>query len=73
MQHSHCQIGGKVGNMIEDPLEEGLAVPVKKWHVGVRCIVLLFPLCTVDDPDELHQKLTEDGWRTVSSDYHRDD
>jgi hypothetical protein len=65
-------MGSKVSNMIEDPLKEGIAVPVKKWHVGVTCIVPLCPLCAVDDPDELHQKLTENGWRTVSSGYRRD-
>ncbi len=58
--------------MIEDPLEEGIAVPVKKWHVGMSCIVPSCPLCAVDDPDELPQKLTEDGWRAVSNGYHRD-
>jgi hypothetical protein len=40
--------------MIEDPLEEGIAVPVKKGHVDMSCIVPLYPLCTIDDPDELH-------------------
>jgi hypothetical protein len=61
--------------MVEDPLKEGIAVPVKMWHadVDVSCIIPSCPLCAVDDPNELHQKLTEDGWRTVSSGYHRDD
>ncbi len=59
--------------MVKDPLEERIAVPVKNWHVDVRCIVPSCPLCAVDDPDELHQKLTEDGWRTVSSGYCCDD
>ncbi len=59
--------------MIEDLLEEGIAVPVKKWHVEVSCIEPLCPLCAVDDLDELYQKLTEDGWRTVSSGYCHDD
>jgi hypothetical protein len=47
--------------MVEDPLKEGIALPVKKWHVDVSYIVPLCLLCAVDDPDELHQKLTEDG------------
>ncbi len=51
----------------------GIAVPVKKRHVDMSFIVPLCPLCAVDDPDELHQKLTEDGWRTVSSGYRHDD
>jgi hypothetical protein len=59
--------------MVEDPLKEGMAVPVKKWHVDVSCIIPSCPLCAVDDPDELHQKLTEDGWRTISSGYCHDD
>ncbi len=63
----------EVGNMVEDPLEERIAVPVKKWHVDVSCIVPLCPLCAVDDPNELHQKLTKDRWRTVSGGYHHDD
>ncbi len=59
--------------MVEDPFKEGIAVPTKKWHVDMSCIVPSCPLCAVDDPDELHQKLTEDRWRTVSSGYHHDD
>jgi hypothetical protein len=59
--------------MIEDPLKEGIAVPVKKWHVGMSCIVPSCPLFAVDDPDELHQKLMKDGWRTVNSGYCHDD
>ncbi len=59
--------------MIQDPLKEGIAVPVKKWHMGMSCMIPLCPLCAVDDPDELHQKLTENRWRTVSSSYCRDD
>ncbi len=59
--------------MIEDPLEEGIAMPVKKWHVGISCIIPSCPLCTVDDPDEIHQKLMEDMWRAVSSGYFPDD
>ena len=59
--------------MIEDPLEEVIAVPVKKWNVDVSCVVPSCPLCAVDDLDELHQKLMEDGLRTVSSGYCRDD
>jgi hypothetical protein len=67
------KIGGKVGNMIEDPPEEGIAVPLKKWHVGVSCIIPSCPLCAFDDPDELHQNLMEDRWRTVSGGYCHDD
>jgi hypothetical protein len=37
-----------------------IAMPVKKWHVGVSCIVPTCPLYAVDDPDEFHQKLMED-------------
>jgi hypothetical protein len=59
--------------MVENPLKEGIAVPVKKWCVDMSCIVPSCPLCAVDDPDELHQKLMEDGWRTVSSGYCHDD
>jgi hypothetical protein len=64
-----AKFGGKVGNMIEDLLKEGIAMPVKKWHVGVSCIIPSCPLCVVDDPDEFHQKLTEDRWRAVSGGY----
>ena len=59
--------------MVEDPLKEGIAVPVKNWHVDMSCIVQLCPLCAADDPDELCEKLMEDGWRTVSSGYCHDD
>jgi hypothetical protein len=59
--------------MVEDHLKEGIGVPVKKRHVDVSCIVPSCPLCAVDDPDKLHQKLLEDGWKTVSSGYHCDD
>ena len=48
-------------------------MPVKKWHVGVSCIIPLCLFCAVDDPDEFHHKLMEDGWRTVSSGYCHDD
>ena len=51
--------------MVEDPLKEGIAVLVKKWQVDRSCIIPLCPLCAGDDPDELHQKLTEDGWRII--------
>jgi hypothetical protein len=68
-----AKIGGKVSDMIEDLLEEGIAMPVKKWHVGMSCIVPSYPLCAVDDPDEFHQKLTEDRLRAVSGGYGRDD
>ncbi len=63
----------KLAILIEYPFEEGIAVPVKKWHVGVSSIVPLCPLCAVDDADELHQKLMEDEWRTVSSGNRHDD
>jgi hypothetical protein len=59
--------------MIEDLLKKGTVMPVKKWHVGMSCIVPTIPLCAVDDPDEFHQKLTEDRWRAVSGGYCRDD
>jgi hypothetical protein len=59
--------------MIEDFLEEGIAMPVKKWHVGVGCIIPSCPLCAVDDPDEFHQKLMEDRGRAVSGGYWCDD
>jgi hypothetical protein len=67
------KIGGKVGNMIEDLLKEGIAMPVKKWHVGLSCFIPLFPLHVVNDPDEFHQKLMEDRWRAVSGGYGHDD
>ncbi len=59
--------------MIGDLLGKGIAMPVKKWHVGVSCIIPLCPLCVVDDLDEFHQKITEDKWRAVSGGYGRDD
>jgi hypothetical protein len=52
-----AKIGGKVSNMIEYLLKEGIAMPVKKWHVGVSCIIPSCPLCAVDVPDEFHQKI----------------
>ena len=68
-----AKIGSKVGNKIEDLLEEGIAMPVKKWHLGVSCIIPLCLLCAVDDPDELHHILMEDGWRAVGGGYPCDD
>jgi hypothetical protein len=59
--------------MIKDLHKEGIAMPVKKWHEGVSCIVPMCPLCAVDDPDEFHQKLMEDRWRAVSGGYCHDD
>jgi hypothetical protein len=59
--------------MIEELLEKGIAMPVKKWHVGMSCIIPSCPLCVVNDPDEFHQKLMEDRLRAVSGGYGRDD
>jgi hypothetical protein len=59
--------------MIEDLLKKGIAMPVKKWHVGMSCIVPSCPHCAVDDPDQFHQKLMEDRWRAISGGYCRDD
>jgi hypothetical protein len=59
--------------MIEDLIKEGIAMQVKKWHVGLSCIIPLCPLYVVDYPDEFHQKLTEDRWRAVSGGCGHDD
>jgi hypothetical protein len=59
--------------MIENLLKEGIVMPVKTWHVGMSRIIPLCPLCVIDDPDEFHQKLTEDRWRAVSGGYGHDD
>jgi hypothetical protein len=59
--------------MIEDLLKEGIAMPVKTWHVGVSCIMPSCPICDVDHPDKFHQKLMEDRWRAVSGGYGHDD
>jgi hypothetical protein len=59
--------------MIEDLLEEEIAMPVKKWHVGVSFIIPSCLLCAVDDLHEFHQKLMEDRWRAVSGGYCCDD
>jgi hypothetical protein len=59
--------------MIKDLLKKVISMPVKKWHVGISCIIPSCPLCVIDDPDEFHQKLTEDRWRAVSGGYGHDD
>ncbi len=59
--------------MIEDLLKEGIAMPVKKWHVGMSCIIPLCPLHVVNNPDEFCQILTEDRPRAVSGGYGHDE
>ncbi len=46
---------------------------VKTWYAGMSCIVPTCPLCAIEDPDKLYQKLTKDRWRAVSGGYCHDD
>ncbi len=51
--------------MIEDFLKEGLAMPVDLRHAQVSHIIPASPLGVVDESNEFHQELMEDGQRAV--------
>jgi hypothetical protein len=55
--------------MIEDFLEEGVAMPVYMRHVHVSCVMPTSQLGVVDESDEFHQELTKYvGWAVSSGD-----
>jgi hypothetical protein len=66
------KFGGKVGNVIEDFLEERVAMPVYLRHVRVSCVAPTSPLSVVDESDEFHQELMEDGRWAVGGGDDRD-
>ncbi len=46
-------------------------MPVDLRHVRMSCVILMSSFSVVDESDELHQELTEDGqWAAGSDDGH---
>ncbi len=55
------KVSGKVGNVVEDFLKKGVALPVYLMHICLSCIIPTSPLSVVDESDEFHKELVEDG------------
>ncbi len=52
------KVSGKVGNVIENSLEERIAMPIYLRHVCVSRVIPMSPLSVIYESDEFHQELT---------------
>jgi hypothetical protein len=61
------KVSDEVGNVIENLLKERVAMPMYLKNVRMSCVIPTNPLGVVDESDEFHQELMEDGQWAVGS------